>query len=91
MSANESSPQPSRQHPLLSSRPGARAKKGKVVSAGEAVQVIRDGDTVATSGFVGVGFAEEIAVKLEEHFLATGRPRDLTLVYAAGQRAWCGA
>jgi propionate CoA-transferase len=47
--------------------------------------VIRDGDTVATSGFVGVGFAEEIALRLEEHFLATGRPRDLTLLYAAGQ------
>jgi propionate CoA-transferase len=56
-----------------------------VVSAGEAVRVIRDGDTVATSGFVGVGFAEEIAVRLEERFQATGRPRDLTLLYAAGQ------
>jgi propionate CoA-transferase len=85
MSEQALSPQSLRQHPLLSSRPGARAKKGKVVSAGEAVQVIRDGDTVATSGFVGIGFAEEIAVKLEEHFLAAGRPRDLTLLYAAGQ------
>jgi hypothetical protein len=47
--------------------------------------VIRDGDTVATSGFVGAGFAEEIPAKLEETFLATGRPRNLILVYAAGQ------
>ena len=38
------------QHPLLSVVPGARAKKGKVVSAEEAVRVIRNGDTVATGG-----------------------------------------
>ncbi len=45
----------------------------KVVSAAEAVALIRDGDTVATGGFVGIGFAENLAVALEERFLATGR------------------
>ncbi len=59
--------------------------KHKIVSAAEAVQLVHDGDTVATSGFVGIGFAEGIALALEERFLATGAPRDLTLVYAAGQ------
>jgi len=73
------------EHPLLSTMPGARARKGKVVSAEDAVRVIRDGDTVATGGFVGIGFAEEIAVELETYFLSTGKPRDLTLLYAAGQ------
>jgi propionate CoA-transferase len=66
---------------------------GKIVSAREAVALIRSGDTIATSGFVGIGFAENIAVALEERFLegagdgsaGTGAPRDLTLVYAAGQ------
>ena len=67
--------------------------KGKVVSAAEAVRLIRDGDTVATGGFVGIGFAEQIAIALEELYLsnevdapfATGKPKNLTLVYAAGQ------
>jgi len=60
-------------------------RRGKVVSAQEAVQAIHDGDTVATGGFVGIGVPEEILSSLEEHFLATGRPRNLALVYAAGQ------
>ena len=34
----------------------------KVVSAAEAVALIRDGDTVATGGFVGIGFAENLAI-----------------------------
>jgi propionate CoA-transferase len=72
-------------HPMLSPTPPTRMKRGKIVSAEEAVRVIRDGDTVATGGFVGTGFAEEIAVMLEAYFLRTGKPRDLTLIYAAGQ------
>ena len=64
---------------------------GKIVSAEEAVRLIRDGDTIATGGFVGIGFAEGIAVALEALYLsqqaaqATDGPRNLTLVYAAGQ------
>ncbi len=58
---------------------------GKVVSAAEAVALIHDGDCLATSGFVGIGFAENLAVALEAQFLQSGRPRNLSLVYAAGQ------
>ena len=72
-------------HPMFSPTPPTKVKRGKIVSAEEAVRVIRDGDTVATGGFVGTGFAEEIAVKLEERFLKTDKPKDLTLIYAAGQ------
>ncbi|WP_373500244.1 acyl CoA:acetate/3-ketoacid CoA transferase [Desulfococcus sp.] len=72
-------------HPMLSSLPPSRMKKGKIVSAEEAVQVIRDGDTVTTGGFVGIGFPEEVAVAIEDYFMANQRPRNLTLLYAAGQ------
>ncbi len=78
-------PSDSRSHPMLSSLPPVKAKKGKIVSAQEAVQVIRDGDTVATGGFVGIGFPEEIAIQLEAYYQAHQKPRNLTLVYAAGQ------
>ena len=68
-------------------------QSGKIVSAREAVARIPDHATVATGGFVGIGFAENIAVALEERFVETrasdvhgqGSPRNLTLVYAAGQ------
>src|SRR5262249_50361397 len=79
------------QHPAL---PYLRnPEKGKIVTPAEAVMLIRDGDTVATGGFVGIGFAEEIAIALEELYLSSegeapytqGKPRNLTLVYAAGQ------
>ena len=67
------------------------ARRNKVVSAAEAVRLIHNDDTVATGGFVGIGFAEEIAVALEARFEQTraetgqGFPQNLTLVYAAGQ------
>jgi propionate CoA-transferase len=69
----------------LQSLPRAPGEVGKVVTAADAVRLVRSGDTIATSGFVGIGFAEEIAVALEERFLSQREPRDLTLVYAAGQ------
>ncbi len=57
-------------------------KKNKIVSAEEAVSLILDGDTVVFGGFAGVGACEEIATALEEHFLNTGRPSKLTLMFA---------
>jgi propionate CoA-transferase len=73
--------------PLLS------PETGKIVSACEAVRLIRDGDTVATGGFVGIGVPEAVAVAMEELYLSReephpqgmAKPRNLTLVYAAGQ------
>ena len=72
-------------HPMLDPIRAMRLKKGKIVTAEEAVDIIRDGDTVVTAGFIGAGFAEGVAIQLEERFLKTGTPRNLTLVYPAGQ------
>lgn len=58
------------------------AKKNKIVSSEEAVSIIRDGDTVVFGGFAGVGVCEEIAIALEERFLKTSSPKDLTLMFA---------
>ena len=57
--------------------------KDKVVSPAQAAAIIRDGDTVACSGFVGTGTPEELICALERRFVETGSPRDLTLVFAA--------
>jgi len=57
--------------------------KNKIVSAAEAIAIIRDGDTVACSGFVGSGTPDELICALEKRFVDTGSPRDLTLVFAA--------
>lgn len=57
----------------------------KIMTAEEAVQLIKDGDTVATGGFVGNMHPEEITKAIEEYFLDKSMPKDLTLVYAAGQ------
>ena len=78
-------------HPIAESL--LASDTGKIVSAREAVRLIQDGDTVATGGFVGIGFPENIAVALEERFLEGSQadpqgaagPRNLTLVYAGGQ------
>ncbi len=57
----------------------------KTVSAEEAAALIHDGDTLTTSGFVGIGVPDELLAAIETRFLETGAPRDLSLVFAAGQ------
>ena len=63
----------------------------KVVTAAQAVRHIRSDSTLATGGFIGIGFAEGLAIALEQRFLGqdplspAASPSGLTLVYAGGQ------
>ncbi|MHA7681253.1 acyl CoA:acetate/3-ketoacid CoA transferase [Cupriavidus sp. PET2-C1] len=57
----------------------------KVISAQQAAALVQSRWTVASAGFVGAGHAEAVTDALERRFLDAGMPRDLTLVYSAGQ------
>jgi len=59
--------------------------RDKIVTAEEAVALIRDGDTVVAEGFAGQCFAEELTLAMEARFLQTGSPRDLTLAFTVAQ------
>src|SRR5258705_7755375 len=59
------------------------ALKNKIVSADEAIAIVRDGDTVCVSGFVGIGTPDELILGLERRFLKERHPSNLTLVFAA--------
>jgi acyl CoA:acetate/3-ketoacid CoA transferase len=57
----------------------------RFVSAAEAAQLVNDADTVAVSGNgAGMISAEAILAALEQRFLESGHPRDLTLVHSLG-------
>src|SRR3954451_16719404 len=55
----------------------------KIVTAREAIALVRDGDTVAVSGFVGIGTPDELIIALAERFRETAAPSGLTLMFAA--------
>ena len=60
----------------------------KVMSLNEAIGLIQDGDCVATSGICMSGVPEEIMAGIEKSLLETGKPRDLNVIFAAGQGCW---
>jgi acyl CoA:acetate/3-ketoacid CoA transferase len=57
----------------------------RFTNAAEAAALIEDGDTIAISGNgAGMISAEAVFAAIEERFLETGHPRDLTLVHSLG-------
>ncbi|GEP05713.1 acyl CoA:acetate/3-ketoacid CoA transferase [Methylobacterium oxalidis] len=59
-------------------------KKNKVITADEAIALIRNGDVVTTTGFVQSCIPEALHAALEKRFVETNGPRDLTLIMTAG-------
>ena len=64
---------------------GGDVQRNKLATLEEAAALIRSGDTICTSGFVGIGTPDDLLAGLERRFLDTAEPRNLTLLFAAGQ------
>jgi propionate CoA-transferase len=65
-----------------------RRIRQKVVSAEDAVALVRDGDTVSVSGFVAQGAPEAILKALGKRFLDMQEPKNLTLLFGGGPGDW---
>ncbi len=59
--------------------------RDKVVTADEAVSLVRDRDTLSSCGFVQSCVPEALLKALERRYLTSGTPRNLTLFATAGQ------
>lgn len=56
-----------------------------IISAQEAAAMVADGMTITTSGFVASDLPEALNKALEQRFLETASPKNLTVFYAAAQ------
>lgn len=59
-------------------------QKNKVITADEAIALIRDNDVVTTTGFVQSCIPEALHAALERRFVETASPKGLTLIMTAG-------
>lgn len=57
----------------------------QIMTAKEAVKLIESGKVLCNEGFVGGGIAEELLLELSNRYVETGLPKDVTLIYSAGQ------
>jgi len=57
----------------------------KRCSIDEAIEQIPDGCTIVSGGFCGAAHPEALTAAIERHYLDHKRPKDLTLIYGAGQ------
>lgn len=56
----------------------------KVIEAKEVPKLINNGDFIAVDGFVGIGVPEEILFEIEDSFFSENKPKNLSLMFAAG-------
>ena len=66
----------------MSPRDEEKQDMSKVITAQEAARLIQDGVTIGASTQGLSGWAEEVAIAIEERFMQTGRPRNITLVHS---------
>jgi len=62
-----------------------KVRKKLILTAKEAIDLINDGESVATGGFVSSCCPEALTSAVEKKYLEEGYPKDLTLIFAAGQ------
>jgi propionate CoA-transferase len=56
----------------------------KIISTPEAAKLIHDQDVVFLAGFGQAGFPDEVCMGIEQSFLETGSPKNLTIYHGAG-------
>ncbi|MDI3497047.1 hypothetical protein [Archaeoglobus sp.] len=55
------------------------------ISSEQVAEIVENGSGVITSGFVGNGFPEALAIEIERAFYETGSPKNLSIFFVAGQ------
>lgn len=60
----------------------------KVMTANEAMDLIKDGDVIALNSFLGIDNPVELHEALYERYKKTGSPKHLTTISSAGFGAW---
>ncbi|WP_317853677.1 acyl CoA:acetate/3-ketoacid CoA transferase [Chakrabartyella piscis] len=60
-------------------------RKVPIITADEAAMLVKNGDTLTTSGFVASAIPEALNKAVEKRFLETGEPNNITYVYCGSQ------
>ncbi|QGU95483.1 3-oxoacid CoA-transferase [Clostridium bovifaecis] len=55
----------------------------KIITREQAAQMVKDGMTIAVGGFVGFGIPEDLLIGLQNRYIETKSPKDLTVFHCA--------
>lgn len=61
---------------------------GKVMTAEEAVSLVKNGDCICVNSFVGLSYPGEIYMALNNRYVRNGEPKDITFISSAGFGDW---